>query len=125
MSNGIYLSPSFRQGPPTSTVFSDFSLCSNMSLSAVPQPQCTIHVEEDPRCKNRSARSEQFGGNCAARPAQSVEATSTNWSFEAMCPPNPAPCSLAAYSANVLVDLMKILDEFFGCKEILTQPSHG
>jgi len=84
-----------------------------------------IHVEEGPRCKSRSARSEQFGGNYAGRPAQSAEATSINWSFEAMWSLNPVLCSLVVYNASALVDWIKIWDKFFGCEETHAQHSRG
>jgi hypothetical protein len=77
------------------------------------------------RCRGRFARSEQFGGSYAERPAQSVEATNTNWSFGAMWQPNPAPCLLAALSASVLEDSIAILDEFFGREGTGTQNARG
>src|SRR5215469_6723193 len=78
-------------------------------------------MKGDPRCTNRSVRSEQFVGSYAVRPVQSVEATSISWSFEQIWHLNLAPCLLAVHSASVLEDSMKILDEFFGCEETGTR----
>ena len=78
-------------------------------------------MKGDPRCTNRSVRSEQFVGSYAVRPVQSVEATSTSWSFEQTWHLSLAPCLLAVHSATVPEDSMKILDEFFGCEETGTR----
>ena len=78
-------------------------------------------MKGDPRCTNRSVRSEQFVGSYAVRPVQSVEATSTSWSFEQTWHLSLAPCLLAVHSASIPEDSMKILDEFFGCEETGTR----